>query len=73
VYSLSLVPVGLLPYLFHISGSISAIVVSFAGVIFTYYAVRLYNTCSDKAALQVMFSSIIYLPVVMIALVLDKI
>lgn len=73
VYSLSLVPVGLLPYLFHISGLISAIVVALAGVVFTFYAVRLYKTCSDKAALQVMFCSIIYLPVVMTALVLDKI
>jgi protoheme IX farnesyltransferase len=73
VYSLSLIPVGLLPYLFHISGIISAVMVSLAGIIFTLYAIRLYKTCSDKAALKVMFASIIYLPVVMAALVLDKI
>jgi protoheme IX farnesyltransferase len=73
VYSLSLIPVGLLPYLFHISGIVSAIIVSLAGIAFTYYAIRLYKTCTDKAALQVMFASIIYLPVVMAALVLDKI
>jgi protoheme IX farnesyltransferase len=73
VYSLSLIPVGLLPYLFHISGIISAVIVSITGIIFTIYAIKLYKTCSDKAALKVMFVSIIYLPVVMAALVLDKI
>ena len=73
VYTVSLIPVGLMPFVFHISGIISAVIVSLAGIGFVWYAVRLYRSCSDKAALQVMFGSIIYLPVVMIALVLDKI
>lgn len=73
VYTASLIPVGLMPFVFHISGIISAVIVSLAGIGFVWYAVRLYRSCSDKAALQVMFGSIIYLPVVMIALVLDKI
>lgn len=73
VYTASMIPVGLMPYLFGISGIISAMVAVLAGIIFTYYSVKLYKTCSDKAALQVMFGSIIYLPVVMTALVLDKV
>jgi protoheme IX farnesyltransferase len=73
VYTVSLIPVGLMPYLFNISGITSAIITTIAGLLFTVYALRLYKTCTDKAALQVMFGSIIYLPVVMIAMVLDKI
>lgn len=73
VYTASLIPVGLMPYLFNISGITSAIITTIAGLLFTVYALKLYKTCSDKAALQVMFGSIIYLPVVMIAMVLDKI
>ena len=72
VYTVSLIPVGLMPYLFNISGLLSAIIITIAGLIFTSYSIKLYHSCSDKAARQVMFSSIIYLPVVMIALVLDK-
>lgn len=73
VYSISLIPVGLMPYVFGIAGPVSAVIVTAAGIVFTFFATRLYKYCSDKAALQVMFSSIIYLPVVMISLVLDKI
>ncbi len=73
VYTVSLIPVGLMPYIFHISGPTSAIILTIAGLFFTYYSLKLYKSCSDKAAKQVMFASIIYLPIVMAALVLDKI
>ncbi len=71
-YTISLIPVGMMPYLFGFSGLASAIVITCAGLAFTVYAVQLYRTCSDAAARRVMFMSILYLPVVMIALVLDK-
>lgn len=73
IYTASLIPVGLMPYWFKLSGLTSACIVTLAGIIFTIYALRLYKECSDKAARKVMFASIIYLPVVMGALVLDKI
>jgi protoheme IX farnesyltransferase len=72
VYTLALVPVGLLPWLFNYSGPVSAAVITLAGLVFTAAALRLYRRCTDAAARQVMFASILYLPVVLIALVLDK-
>jgi protoheme IX farnesyltransferase len=73
VYTVSLVPVGMMPWLFGFSGLLSAVVITVAGLVFTGFAVRLYQRCTDQAARRVMFMSILYLPVVMIALVLDKI
>ncbi len=72
VYTVSLVPVGLLPFLFNYSGIVSAVINTAAGLAFAVLAVRLYRDCSDRSARAVMFGSIVYLPVVMIALVLDK-
>ncbi len=72
VYSASLIPVGLMPYFFQLSGLLSAVLVTIAGVLFTITSLQLYKTCSVEAARKVMFASIIYLPVVMILLVMDK-
>lgn len=73
VYSASLIPAGLMPYWMNLTGMISASIVTAAALIFTWYALQLYQTCSDKAARNLMFASIVYLPVVMISLVLDKV
>jgi heme o synthase len=39
-----------------------------AAVFYTYYAWRLYKSCTIKAAKELMFSSFFYLPIVMLAL-----
>lgn len=39
---------------------------------FTFQAWKLFRDCSMKAARQLMFGSFIYLPLVQIVLVLDK-
>ncbi len=73
LYTVALIPVSLTPWYFDITGSISAIVIALMGIYFLYYAVRLFFECSDKAAVKLMFASFIYLPVVQIALFLDKV
>ncbi|MDQ3050054.1 MAG: heme o synthase [Bacteroidota bacterium] len=73
VYAFSLIPVGLTPWFFNISGTLSMIVIVIAGIYFTVQAWRLYRDCTIERARQLMFGSFIYLPVVQIAMVLDQI
>ena len=72
-YTLFLIPLGLLPLKLGITGVDSAIVVTICGVLFLAQTFRLMIDGSRKAALHIMFSSFIYLPVVQIAFLLDKI
>jgi protoheme IX farnesyltransferase len=73
IYSLLLIPVGVLPYLTGISGLVSLIVVLVANLFMVWQSVRLYKEMEPKAARRVMFSSYIYLPIVLLALLIDKI
>ena len=72
-YTLFLIPLGLLPLKLGITGIDSAIIVTVCGVLFLGQTFRLMIDGSRKAALHIMFSSFIYLPVVQIAFLLDKI
>jgi len=73
IYAFSLIPVGLMPYFFNITGVVSMLVITLAGIIFAVQAWRLYKECTLKAARQLMFGSFIYLPAVQISMVLDQI
>ena len=73
VYTLALLPLGLTPYFFQMSGIISAIVVSLCGIFFLYLAINLYKTRDVKEARKLMFGSFLYLPLVQMALLFDKI
>ncbi|HMF73694.1 MAG TPA: heme o synthase [Flavitalea sp.] len=70
--SMVLLPVGLLPYLIGMSGSIALAIVFVANLLMVWQSVRLYREMEVKAARRVMFSSYIYLPVVLLALLADK-
>ncbi len=72
-YTLLLIPLSLLPLEFNIAGRISAGVAVVCGVLFLLLTVQLMRTQDRKAALRIMFASFLYLPIVQIALVLDKI
>jgi len=72
-YTVLLVPVSLLPLVLGISGRASAGVALVCGVLFTLLTVQLMRTQDRKAALRIMFASFLYLPIVQIALVLDKV
>jgi protoheme IX farnesyltransferase len=73
MYSVLMIPVGLLPFYFGLTGTVSMWIVLFANIFMIVQSVRLYSEMSVKAARRVMFSSYIYLPVVLLALLADKV
>jgi heme o synthase len=72
IYSLLLIPVGVLPYFAGLTGWLSLLIVLVANVAMVYLSVRLYRDMEIKAARKVMFGSYIYLLVVFFALLADK-
>lgn len=73
IYSLLLIPVGVLPYITGMSGLVSLVIVLIANLFMIWQSVRLYKEMKPAAARRVMFSSYIYLPIVLLALLMDKI
>jgi heme o synthase len=73
IYTLFLLPLGLLPAKFGITGLNSAIVATICGCLFLAQTFSLMKDCSRKSALKIMFGSFLYLPIVQIAYILDKI
>ena len=73
IYSLLLLPVGILPYFTGMSGLVSMGVVLVANLLMVWQCVRLYREMTIQAARRVMFGSYIYLPVVLLALLANKI
>lgn len=71
-YSVLMVPLGFLPYYTGLSGQNSMWFLLAANVAMIIQCVRLYREMDVKAARRVMFSSYIYLPVVLIGLLADK-
>lgn len=72
IYTLCLLPIGWLPYKLGMTGINSAFVATLFGVLFLAQTFHLMRTCTDRTALQLMFGSFLYLPVVQIAFLLDK-
>ncbi len=73
VYTLFLLPLGLLPSYFGLTGITSGVIATLCGVLFLSQTFMLMKDNSRKSALKIMFSSFIYLPIVQIAYLLDKI
>ncbi len=73
IWSLLLLPVGALPYLTGMSGLTSLVIVSIMNLFLLFQCVRLYREQDVKAARRVMFTSYLHLPVVLLALLGDKI
>jgi len=71
-YTVVLIPMGFLPYNLGVSGLVSGIISAAAAVAFLYFAIKLYRSCADKDAKVLMFASFLYLPVVLLSFVLDK-
>lgn len=70
-YTLFLIPLGLLPAYFGITGINSAVVVTICGVLFLASTIKLMKDQSRKSALRIMFGSFLYLPIVQISFLLD--
>ncbi len=73
IYTLLLIPLSLLPLQFGMTGTTSAMIAVVCGVLFLAQTFYLMRTCSKKAAMSIMFGSFLYLPIVQIAFVLDKV
>lgn len=71
-YALFLIPLGVLPAKFGITGINAALTAVVCGVLFLAQTIYLMKERSRKAALMMMFGSFIYLPVVQIAFLIDK-
>lgn len=78
VYAVLLLPVCILPFLINLTeyrsveGMISFALVILANLFLVWQCIRLYREMDVKAARRVMFSSYIYLPVVLLALLASK-
>lgn len=73
IYVLFLIPLGLLPARFGLTGINSAIIATTAGVLFlaqTFYLMK--DHTNNKAAKQIMFGSFIYLLVIQVVYMVDK-
>lgn len=73
IWTLFLIPIGWLPFKLGMTGINSAFVATLFGILFLAQTFHLMRKCTDKTALQLMFGSFIYLPIVQIAFLIDKI
>ena len=73
LFSLVLIPVGILPTVFNISGVVAAVVAVFGALYFSFYAYKLYKSCELADAKKLMMAAIIYLPIVQLFYLIDKI
>lgn len=72
MYAVLMIPIGFLPHYFGITGQWSMWVVLVANIFMVVQCIRLYQNRGVPAARRVMFSSYIYLPIVFLALLADK-
>ncbi|MCS6823123.1 MAG: heme o synthase [Cytophagaceae bacterium] len=72
IYTLLLIPLGCVPNMIGMAGKTSMIIAIVCGTLFLAQTFYLMKECSNKAARQIMFGSFLYLPIVQIAFVLDK-
>lgn len=72
MYSLILIPIGVIPYFIQMSGIVSLVVILLANLFMIARCVNLYRRMNVQAARKVMFGSYIYLPVVLLVLLADK-
>jgi protoheme IX farnesyltransferase len=72
IYTIFLVPCAFVPHLLHMTGEISAMVAVLVSVMFLSQTFYLMLKPTDKAALMMMFGSFLYLPVLQIAFLMDK-
>lgn len=73
IYSMFMVPVGMLPIYFGMSGMLAFWIVLASNLWMVYVSVMLLVKMTPKAARTVMFSSYFYLMIVYLSLLLDKI
>jgi heme o synthase len=73
IYTLFLIPLSFAPYSLGMTGIKSAIIALIFGLLFLGQTFYLMKQPTDKSALMMMFGSFIYLPIVQIAFLMDKV
>jgi protoheme IX farnesyltransferase len=73
IYSMFMIPVGMLPYYFTISGVTSMWIVLVCNLWMVFVSVRLFIKMDVASARKVMFSSYFYLMIVLLSLLFDKV
>jgi len=73
MYSMLMIPIGMLPFYFGISGIISMWIILVCNIWIVYVSIMLFIKMSVEAARKVMFSSYFYLMIVLLALLFDKV
>lgn len=73
MYSAMMIPVGLLPYLYNMSGIISLWIVLGCNLYMVYVSIMLFIKMDIPAARRVMFTSYFYLMIVFLSLYADKV
>ena len=73
IYSMLMIPMGMLPYYFEISGVTSLWILLACNLWMVYVSVMLVIKMNASAARKVMFSSYFYLMIVFLALLFDKV
>ena len=72
IYTLLLIPLGIIPTKLGFASLNSGIIITICGVIFLIQTFMLMKDCTNKSARAIMFGSFLYLPIVQIALLWDK-
>ncbi len=73
LYCLFMIMVSVLPTFFGFTGNIALGLTVFAGFLMLWPSIKLFQKKSDKDATKVMFASFIYVPIVLIAWLIDKV
>jgi protoheme IX farnesyltransferase len=71
ISTIILIPVSLLPTIYGFGGYVIAGVSLLTGIVFMYYAFKLYINLEVKSAQKLMFASFIYLPIVQLVLLFN--
>ena len=73
LYAILLIPIGVLPWAFGMTGMVSMVIVLLSNLVMLSFCINLFRNMDTSAARRVMFGSYIYLPVVLLSLLADKI
>ena len=73
IYSMLMIPVGMLPYYFQMTGITSMWILLVCNLWMVYVSIMLFVKMDVPAARKVMFSSYFYLMIVLLALLFDKV
>ena len=72
LYAILLIPIGVLPWAFGMTGMVSMVIVLLSNLVMLWFCINLFRNMDTSAARRVMFGSYIYLPVVLLSLLADK-